>query len=224
MKTRILSLQFAFFLRDIVARPDIEFGSLNSEMLNIFDAMPQIIPIPPELPPEVPVIILSSEKKDYSCNISRSRIDFILQRTSDQKSNNDILKDFNAKVSGITKAILSKQEVIRFGMVARYFYQDNSALQTLRKKFFTSAVDGAEELSLRFNKISESHGYKINDIHEINATEAITNGVSEKGIYIQRDINNIPISGKHFSYETLLKLSQKFAPRISESEIEALVK
>jgi len=224
MKTRILSLQFAFFLRDIVARPDIEFGNLNSEMLNIFDAMPQMIPIPPELPPEVPVIILSSEKKEYACNISRSRIDFILQRISDHKSNGDILKDFNAKVAGITKAILAKQEVVRFGMVARYFHQDNSSLQTLRKKFFTSAVDGAEELSLRFNRVSESYGYKINDIHEINATEAITNGVSEKGIYIQRDINNIPISGKSFSYEALLKLSQKYAPRISESEIEALVK
>jgi len=39
MKTRVITLQFALFLRDIVARPDIEFGSLNEDMLNIFDVM-----------------------------------------------------------------------------------------------------------------------------------------------------------------------------------------
>ena len=62
MKTRIISLQFAYFLRDIVSRPDLEFSTLNSEMLNIFDAMPQMIPVPRELPPEVPVMVLSSER------------------------------------------------------------------------------------------------------------------------------------------------------------------
>lgn len=224
MKTRIISLQFAYFLRDIVSRPDLEFSTLNSEMLNIFDAMPQMIPVPRELPPEVPVMILSSERKEYTCNISRSRIDFILQRTNDEKSNLDLLKDFNSKVAGMTKAITSRQEVNRFGMVARYFHQDNTAVRTLRNKFFSNAVDGAEELSLRFNKVSESFGYRINDIHEINAAEAVTNGKVEKGILIQRDINNNPIQGKHFDYETLLKISQKYAPRISENEIEALIK
>ena len=224
MKTRIISLQFAYLLRDIVSRPDLEFATLNSEMLNIFDAMPQMIPVPRELPPEVPVMILSSEKKEYTCNISRSRIDFILQRTNDEKSNLDLLKDFNSKVAGMTKAITSKQEVNRFGMVARYFHQDNMAVRTLRNKFFSNAVDGAEELSLRFNKISESYGYRINDIHEINAAEAVANGKSEKGILIQRDINNNPIQGKHFDFGTLLKISQKYASRISENEIEALIK
>ncbi len=46
MKTRIIHLQFAFFLKDIVSRPDHEFGNLNSNLMNIFDGMPQILPIP----------------------------------------------------------------------------------------------------------------------------------------------------------------------------------
>jgi hypothetical protein len=117
MKTRIISLQFAYFLRDVVERPDLEFGMLNSDMLNAFDAMPQMIPVPRELPTEVPVMVLSSSKKDYVCNISRSRIDFIINRIDDAKSNSDLLKDFNAKVAGLTKSILSKQEVSRFGIL-----------------------------------------------------------------------------------------------------------
>ena len=99
MKTKIINLQFAFFLRDIVDRPDIEFGDLNSRLLNIFDAMPQMIPTPRELPPEVPVIILKSSNGAYSCNISRSRIDFNLSRINEEKSNTDLVKDFNVKIS-----------------------------------------------------------------------------------------------------------------------------
>ena len=44
MKTRVVSLHFAFFFKDIVERPDRDFDHLNSEMLDIFDAMPQVIP------------------------------------------------------------------------------------------------------------------------------------------------------------------------------------
>jgi len=224
MKTKIINLQFAFFLRDIVDRPDIEFGDLNSRLLNIFDAMPQMIPTPRELPPEVPVIILKSSNGAYSCNISRSRIDFNLSRINEEKSNADLVKDFNVKISALIKYILEKQEIIRFGMVARYFHKDNMAIRTLRGKYFTSLVDGAEELSLRYNKQSDYCGYKINDVIEISAVDAVNNGMQEKGILVQRDINNVPKSGSHFDFNTLLKLSERYAPKITEAEIERLIK
>lgn len=224
MKTKILNLQFAFFLRDIVERPDIDFGDLNDRMLNAFDAMPQMIPTPRELPPEIPVMVLKSTNGGYSCNVSRSRIDFILSRVDDDKSNTDMLKDFNVKVSGLIKYILEKQEIVRFGMVARYFHKDNAAIRTLRNKYFTKAVEGSEELSLRYNKQSDSHGYKINDILEISAVDAVNNGVAEKGILVLRDINNNQKKNSNFDYDILLKLSQKYAPKLSEAEIEVLVK
>ncbi|WP_114326865.1 hypothetical protein [Candidatus Colwellia aromaticivorans] len=224
MKTKILNLQFAFFLRDIVERPDLEFGELNSRMLNAFDAMPQMIPTPRELPPEVPVMILKSSNGMYNCNISRSRIDFTLVRIDENKSNSDILKDFNAKLSGLIKYILEKQEVVRFGMIARYFHKDNTAVRTLRNKYFTNSVDGSEELSLRYNKPTNSFGYTVNDILEISAVDAVNNGVPEKGILVLRDINNTLKPNTHFDFSTLSQLSQKYAPKLSEAEIEVLVK
>ena len=122
------------------------------------------------------------------------------------------------------KVILDKQELARFGMVARYFHQDNMATRTIRNKFFNPVVDGTHELSLRYNKKRNSFGYEINDILEISAAEAVTNGVASKGILIQRDINNQPVQGKDLDFDTLSKLSQKYSERISESEIEGLIK
>ena len=131
MKTKIINLQFAFFLKDIVDRPDIDFADLNSKMLNLFDAMPQMIPTPRELPPEVPVIILRSSNASYGCNISRSRIDFTVSRINEDKSNSDLLKDFNAKVSGLIKYRhpQKKQEYsqIRWKWWPAYFHKDKHA-------------------------------------------------------------------------------------------------
>lgn len=224
MKSKILNLHFALFLQDIVDRPDIEFSGLNDHMLNAFDAMPQVIPIPRELPPEVPVILLKSSDNALSCNISRSRIDFSLSRTNDSKSNNDLLKDFNLKVSALIKFILERKDISRFGMVAKYFHQDNLATRTLQGKYFTNAVDGAEELSLRYNRQSDQYGFKINDIIEISAVSALTGGKIEKGIHVVRDINNNLKQGTTISYETLNNLSKKNSPKFSESEIEGLIK
>lgn len=224
MKTKIIGLQFAFFFKDIVARPDLEFSDLNNVMLNAFDGIPQIIPLPPQMPVEVPMVVLQSETQSYVCQISRTRLDFMVNRVDQVKSNSDLLKDFNAKVFGLTKYILGCQEVVRFGMVARYFYQDNTAVKTLRAKFFTAAVEGSEELSLRCNKKSSSFGFDVNDVLEISAADVVTDGKAEKGIFIQRDINNSPHPGKALDLDVLLKISQKYSHRISESEIEGLVK
>lgn len=224
MKTALVYLQFAFFLKDTIDRPDIEFEDLNSKMLNTFNGIPTQIPVPRELPADIPIKTLRSENNEYSCNLSRSRIDFIFQRANESKPNTEILKDFNSKVAGLIEYITKKQEISRFGMVARYFHHDNTAIHTLRSKYFNSNVDGACELSLRFNKKSESFGFEINDVLEISSAEFQAPDSTTKGILIQRDINNMPKQGATLSLEVLSKISKKYASKISEQEVEALIK
>ena len=109
---KIISLQFALFFRDIIERPDVEFSDLNENMMNIFDAMPSIIPIPRELPPEVPIVTQRSELNEYICNISRSRIDLHFQRIDDKRSNEKILIDFNAKIIGFITYVVRNLRVV----------------------------------------------------------------------------------------------------------------
>lgn len=224
MKTRLVYLQFAFFLKDIIERPDIKFDDLNSKLLNIFNGIPTQIPIPKELPADVVMTTLRSEGNEFTCNLARSRVDFIYQRVTDDKTNSEILNDFKLKVAGLTSYILSKQEVARFGMVARYFHQDSTAVRTLRKKYFTSDVDEARELSLRYRKKAESHGFQLNDIVEISSSEMLANKIWLKGILVQRDINNNQKAGENLKLNVLDEISKKFSPRLAESAIEALIK
>lgn len=57
----------------------IKVSPLNSKVSdNVFDKMPVILPMIINAPPEIPVVILNGSNEMYICNISKSRIDFIV--------------------------------------------------------------------------------------------------------------------------------------------------
>lgn len=223
MDIKIISLQFVLFFRDIVERPDIEFKGLNENMLNLFNAIPQVIPVPRELPPDIPVLTLSSEAKDYICNISRSRIDLIYQRQNDEKSNSELLNDFNSKAAAFSKYVLVQQDIIRFGMVVRCFIFEDSPIEKLKQKYFTDKIGQVSELSLRFNQVSSIDGFVINDIVDIGVQKAIIENKEHDGILIQRDINNVIKEGRNITYTELQSISKKYAAKISENALEGLL-
>lgn len=224
MNTQILTLQLALFFRDIVDRPDVEFKDLNEDLLNIFDAVPSIIPVPRGLPSDVPMITQRSENNQYICNIARSRIDLIFQRVDGEKTNIELLKDFNAKVNGFAKYVLGKQEVNRFGLIARYFHKDEKSIETIRNKYFSNLPKNINELTVRYNESGTYNDLVINDIVEIKDAMAKLDGVDYKGILIQRDINNQPDHDRLLDYKKLIDVSEKYSSKISEVSIEGLIK
>lgn len=221
--TRLISLQFALFFRDLVNRPDLEFKDLNESLLNIFDAMPTYIPMPPEIPNEVPLVMLRSESNEYTCNISRSRIDLHVQRLDYKKDNDKLIIDFNSKVKALITYILNKKDVIRFGMVSRYFHESNNAVDDIKKKYFKDSIGEVAELSLRYNKRDIKFEWIINDMIDITAAEIVIDGVVKSGVFIQRDINNTQKEDQKLSLELLSKISQAYAPHINEQSIKELL-
>lgn len=196
---------------------------LNEHMLNLFDGMPSIIPVPQELPPDIPVVTLRSEKHGYTCNISRSRIDLIYSRPNDEKPNSEVFRDFNLKVLAFTKYVCARHDVIRFGLVARYFRKDSNAVDTLKSKFFSSRVKKVCELGLRYNEKSTHRGHEINDVVEISANQLLFDGKTFDGILIQRDINNAPDPSKELTASELEAISSVLAKRVSEAAIEEIL-
>jgi hypothetical protein len=222
METQIISLQFALFFQDIIERPDTEFSDLNMNLMNIFGDVPLIMPIPPELPPEVPRVTLKSENKAYICQIARSRVDLISNRISKETSNEEMLKDFNAKVRGFIKYVLEKRKIVRFGMICKYFHKDDDAITTIKNKYFNDNIGDVAELSIQYNKISEYQGFQLNDLVSISAKKVKIAGETMKGIQIQRDINNAPVDS--LSLEKLQQISNEYARCMFEAEIAGLIK
>jgi hypothetical protein len=224
--TAVISFQFALFFASHSDRPDLDFADINDRMMNIFDAMPTIVNIPMglPLPSDIPIITHKSESGEYLCNISRSRIDFLLNQTGEKGNSERLTRDFNLKVSAFIDYVLHKREVNRFGLVCNYFYRDDSPVNVLLKKYFKDDFESVEELSIRFNHKKIIREKVINDVITLSAAIQIDDDGSREGVLIQRDINSDPKEAEHFSKEELHGISRECSSYVSIESVEGLIK
>lgn len=221
---KIVKLQLALFFESPVPRPDNFYIPINSDMGNLFDEMPQIIPIPMDAPHDIPRVQLHSGDNRYHCNIAASRIDFIYNGNNEDEDHwGAITKDFLAKVKLFVNSSFRLSRFIRFGLIGNFFIPDRSSSTTITRKYLKIDLNSAEEINFRFNKRSESHGLKLNNITSINTALSENKGVSKKGIYVELDVNNVP-SGETLSSEKLLQLIEKQIPNFSPERVKGLVK
>lgn len=221
---KIVKLQLALFFQNPIARPDNLMGGINSSMGNLFDAMPQILPIPAEAPAEIPRVQMRSENDKYNCNIACSRVDFFLNGDfRDETAWPDITKDFLAKVKLFINSVFEQSKIIRFGLIGNFFIPDKSATTSMTNKYLKVDLNSAEEINLRFNKITSSHGYNLNNITSVNTAVAENNGKSDKGIFIELDVNNVPTQ-EPINSDTMLQLIEKQMPSFSPDKVKGLVK
>ena len=199
-------------------------GGVNLAMGNLFDAMPQILPIPIEAPAEIPRVHMRSENGRYNCNIACSRIDFIVNGDfRDEISWPNMTRDFLAKLRLFVDNVFGESKIIRFGLIGNFFIPDKTASASLTKKYLKADLNSAEEINLRFNKRSAIHGLQLNNITSVNTVLPETNGVPDKGLFIELDVNNIPTSAVINSND-LLQLIEKQIPLFSPDKIKGLVK
>lgn len=221
---KIVKLQLALFFQNPISRPDNLMEGINSSMGNLFDAMPQILPIPAEAPAEIPRVQMRSEKGKYNCTIACSRVDFILNGDfRDETIWPDLTKDFLAKVKLFIGSIFEQSRIVRFGLIANFFIPDKSPAISITKKYLKVDLNLAEEINLRFNKRTSSYGYNLNNITSVNTAVTETNGQVDKGIFIELDVNNIPTQ-EPIESDAMLQLIEKQMPFLSPEKVKRLVK
>lgn len=221
---KIVKLQLALFFQNPISRPDNLMSGVNSSMGNLFDAMPHILPIPADAPAEIPRVQMHSESGKYSCNIACSRIDFILNGDfRDEVAWPDLTRDFLAKVKLFIGYVFGELKINRFGLIGNFFIPDRSATTSMTRKYLKVDLNSAEEINLRFNKRSSSHGLTLNNITSVNTAVAENRGISDKGIFIELDANNIPTQDT-IKADDLLKLVEKQMPSFSPEKVNGLVK
>ncbi|WP_220720400.1 hypothetical protein [Agarivorans litoreus] len=221
---QVIKLQLALFFESYQMRPDNLMHSINSDMGNLFDAMPQIIPMPEDAPLDIPRVQLRSENNRYNCNIAPSRVDFIINGNgSNESSWVQLTNDFLAKLRLFVRSVNSKAGSIRFGLIGNFFVPDNANSASITRKYLKVDLNSAEEINLRFNKRNSSHGLNLNNITSINTAVAEINNIPNKGVFIELDINNIPDNRK-LDIENLIELVSKQLPNFAPEKVKGLVK
>jgi len=87
MNVRLDSLQLVLFSSGIVIEDKLKTANtLNEALSGIFDGDPLIFPLPNDVPPEIPRILLKSKDEKHKLQIAPQRIDFIFQYKKEEEA------------------------------------------------------------------------------------------------------------------------------------------
>lgn len=195
METKIRKIQTAIFTRNFQIANDYERAQLlldlKSATCDTFNGDPVLIPIPNDAPLDIPRIILNSSDKAYACNIALNRTDIFYNVSDDSEINLDVLlqaqKDNSLKLFSFLK---SKDAIInRVGFVVNVDFvveeSDKNSFDYLKEHFLKDdKLEDPKELLLRYNKLSNSPKFEMNNLVTIQSKRSDV-------IAVQTDINTV---------------------------------
>ena len=134
-----VNLQVAVFFNNIVSRPDQLGNRMNAQMGNLFDAIPNTINLPPDVPDEIPLMQMSSTTSGNRLNVSRGRIDlFTSADPLEQVNLNRFIEMQEALVFSYFQALQNEKVVCnRLGLILTAFEESASAIEEIGKKYLT---------------------------------------------------------------------------------------
>lgn len=192
-----IQLQIAFFLSQLINRPDEVF---YNNLVNEYN-QPVILPMQKPLPglifADAPIVQAKSKNGMYDLSIYNMRLDLTIKNFS-LKLDDDIIK----RHYDLIKSYL----VNRVGFVAHFIETKENSSQIFKK--YLKLDEGASEVSIRYNKKSVQNGININDVMNIQDVEFEENGKKQKGVLFVRDINTNPLLKKEISLREILSLYQ----------------
>lgn len=211
----VMSYQFVVFFKQPIIRPDTFFNTLNEGIGNLFDRMPQIIPMPAEVPPEIPRVSATNSSDTYAMNVSLNRFDFTMNVADSKFREDEAMSDFISKLKLIIKNLPNNYDVNRIGMIGNYFELEKNPATALAKKLSRKDLGLVNEFNYRFNKVSQEFGLDFNHIFSFSNAVINTKGIDVEGIFIQKDINNNPtddVFKKELISDILMKKIKELIP------------
>lgn len=195
---RIVGMQIAIFFDRVLSRPDT-FGNLINEKLgNWFEKIPQVTPWPEEVPVDVPIVQMGSNKHKNTMNVSRGRIDLFLNADVMKYESVDHFMQENSKLLwSFIKLVNKEKPIIRLGINATAFQEEECAPKKLVEKYFSYNFGAVDELSFHVNKKQRMNGLRINNNLDVNVggltyTVSGKPEITLKGLVFKRDFNNEP--------------------------------
>ncbi len=192
---KLVNLQFALFFSNKISRPDIFANRVNSRLDNLFDAIPQILNLPEEIPADIPVVQMHSSKENIQFNVCKQRCDLIVSpELLSQVSFSSSATSCQEHLFAYLKAIFEETtDIVRVGIIATAFKEQEEAATHVCEKYLNTPLT-CKEASIRINRTDSIDGMTLNNITEVSDGNLINEklGINQNGLIIRRDINNVP--------------------------------
>lgn len=216
------SYQLAIFFSTEIARPDKFFDNLNDSIGNLFNSMPQVTPLPAEVPPELPRVTVKTKDNTYSCSVSLNRMEFTSHIVDSKLKELEGIADFVLKSKLVLNNLPEEIKLVRFGLIGHYFSIEKNAATSLSKKMLRKDLGNLSELTVNYNKISHDFGLDFNNLYNISSAQINRSGIDSEGFFIQKDFNNVP-SERDLKRDFIIDIISKKIKDFHTDKIEGVI-
>ena len=222
---KLLSIQIALFTKEILSRPDLILTDVNSKLDSIFDAMPNILNLPPEVPAEIPLVQARSTNGLYALNVSRNRVDFMISPQYEEDSlPSELFKKYRPQMDKYCKSVINITDLVRIGVIITLFHETENNIMAIYDKYLNIPYSNdCTEINLRTNRQKLIKGIVYNNIKTVQAAELHVGDINHTGVIIQLDTNNIPEKDKEISENEIVNMLNQVAGKIKPGEIKELI-
>lgn len=222
---KLISMQVALFAQDLVPRPDLLMNEINGKLGNVLDAMPTILNLPSDVPPEIPLAQIHSKDNVFALNISRGRIDLVISPSfQENMSPQDMFKRFKPTIDKYYKTAMQSVPINRIGIIFTLFEPSNSNVRTVFEKYLTERYRPENmEVMIRTNTQTLNQGIVYNNIRNVQAAVVHVGNQEHTGVIIQLDTNNVPSREAVLSTEMVASVISQAAAKLKPNAIKELI-
>ena len=222
---KLVSIQMAMFANNLIPRPDLLMNKINTKMNNVFDAIPNIINLTMNAPPEIPVAQVTSTNNVYALNISRSRVDLTISPFYyRQETPLQLFEEYKSNIESYYNTILEEITLNRVGMVVTLFHEEDSNIKAIFDKYLIEPyTNDCVEINYRINRQTLEKGVVYNNIRLIQAGEIQIDKKIAKGVMIQFDVNNVPDQKRVVSKDSILEILSKVQEVVKTGYLKELI-
>ena len=188
-KAVTISTQLAIFIDSPIARPDLLFNSLNSEIGEVIDAMPQTLPLPADAPSDIPRVIGTSSFGKFNLNISLNRIDFVENYAPTEAIEKSIV-EFKLKCNTLITTISQKYGIVRIGLVGNYYVPHKNPSQLITDLYLNKNKSNLDEITIRINKRDTFKNIQINNVINLSQGQVTAQDYNGNAVIVQLDYNS----------------------------------
>lgn len=221
---KIISIQMALFSAELISRPDLLMNDVNERIGKVFDAMPMVMNLPPDVPSDIPLVQARSTNRVYSLNISRGRVDLTINPDYyAEKTPSDVMKEYKTLIGKYYKAVLNALKVVRVGVVLTLFEPVEENVRVVYEKYLKEPFSGESEVTVRINKQTLSKGLVYNNIRNVQAADLHVGNESITGVVIQLDTNNVPNNDLMLTAENISDIFGHATNKVKQRALKELI-
>lgn len=222
---KLLSIQMAIFSDSSIERPDLLFSEVNEKLGGLVNDMPTILNLPPDVPAEIPVVQARSIDGRININVSRSRIDLIINFIfEDNQSPLEALNSQKDIVQKFYKGVLKAITANRTGFILTMFEPQANNVKSVFEKYFSEKYSPKfSEASMRVNKQTMRKSVVYNNLRSVEASTITVGDQKIPGILFQLDINNVLVQGKKITEDTASYVVSQGAACLSPESVKEMI-